>query len=71
MRVMNMERKIVSKERNVDDFVWVMASSLLRKKLMMGTKGSRCWTSARTAKRMTAIESVVAQHGDGMQTHNC
>lgn len=36
---------------NVEDFVFVMESILERTKLKNATKGSRCCTSARIAKR--------------------
>ena len=49
---------------NVDDFVFVIESSLYRMKLENATKGSRCWTSARTAKRMSGLQLVNANHSE-------
>jgi hypothetical protein len=56
-RKMDMESKERRMVRMVEDLVLVMRSILSRRKLKKAMKGSRCWTSALTAKRMSGREA--------------
>lgn len=55
MRTMDRDSKPTKIESIVDIFVCVAASNFLLIKLMNGTNGSLCCTSARTANRMKLL----------------
>ena len=64
-----------SKEMNmvnmVDDVVLVIESNLECRKLKSAMNGSRCWTSARIAKRISGDISKGWQSGLEQQLYNC
>jgi hypothetical protein len=68
MRNMDMESNERSTVMIVEDLVLVMRSILSRRKLKKAIKGSRCWTSALTAKRMSGEMVSTLEGSDGTKT---
>jgi len=68
MRKMDMENKERRMVMIVEDLVLVMHSILSRRKLKKAIKGSRCWTSALTAKRMSGGIVSTWERSDGTKS---